>query len=316
MSYSARRLFPYLFLSLGLVLSTAASPSALTPCRPGRVAPAQDSADDGQALEGLHLTSSILGRDVRYTVYLPPDYQASTRRYPVVYLLHGLTGNETDWIQFGEIPFAADRAIADGSIPPLIIVMPDGGNLFYMNDYQNKVRYEDMFVEEFVPHIDGTLRTRPDREFRGIAGLSMGGWGSLLLSLRHPDLFSACAAFSSAVFTDEDLMAMDQEFYDRFFVPLFGPPAAGKDRRTEQFRKYNPLDLAKTLPVEALKKVRLYVDCGDDDFLIKGNAALHIVLADRKIPHEFRVRDGAHTWTYWRTGIVDGLKFISQGFIR
>lgn len=274
-------------------------------------APAQ-----GQVQEGLHLTSAILGRDVNYAVYLPPDYAASTRRYPVVYLLHGYTDDESGWVQFGEIGLAAGRAIADREIPPMIIIMPDGGVAWYINDYQNKVRYEDMFIQEFIPHIDATFRTRPQREFRGVAGLSMGGWGTLVNALRHPDLFAAAAAFSAAVWTDDEILAMKQDVWDHIVGPVFGPGLGGKDRLTPHFRKYSPLELARTLPEESLKKVRLYIDCGDDDFLSKGNCALHIALTDRRIPHEFRVRDGGHSWSYWRSGIVDGLEFIGQSFRR
>ncbi|MGA2362074.1 MAG: alpha/beta hydrolase-fold protein [Candidatus Aminicenantales bacterium] len=270
----------------------------------------------GQVLEGLHVTSPILGRDVSYAVYLPPDYATSTRRYPVVYLLHGYTDNESGWIQFGEINQAADRAIADREIPPMIIVMPDGGVTWYVNDYQNRVRFEDMFVQEFIPHIDASFRTRPEREFRGVAGLSMGGWGTLVYALSHPELFSACAAFSAAVWPDEEILAMKQDAWDKVVGPVLGPGLAGKARLTPHFRKYSPLALAGALPEESLKKVRYYIDCGDKDFLIRGNCALHILLLDRKIPHEFRVRDGAHTWTYWRTGIIDGLKFIGESFRR
>jgi len=85
---------------------------------------------------------------------------------------------------------------------------------------------------------------------------------------------------------------------------------------SENWRKYNPLDLAVRLPVDTLKQVRWYLDCGDDDFLYEGNAALHMIFRDRGIPHENRMRDGAHNWTYWRTGITDGLKFIGQSFHR
>jgi len=287
----------------------------------GAAAPVSLFASDasaGQAVaEGLKLSSKILGRDVAYAVYVPPDYASSTRRYPVVYLLHGYTDDESGWIQFGEIGEAADRAIADREIPPMIIVMPDGGVAWYMNDATGTVRWEDMFVQELIPRIDATYRTRPAREFRGIAGLSMGGWGTLITLYRHTDLFAAGAAFSAAVWQDDEVAGMKQENWDKMFGPLFGATgAAGKDRLTPHFRKYNPLDLAKTLPEDSLKKVRLYIDCGDDDFLIKGNCALHAALIDRKIPHEFRVRDGGHTWSYWRTGIVDGLKFIGQSFHR
>lgn len=270
----------------------------------------------GQVLEGLRLQSAVLGRDVNYAVYLPPDYAASTRRYPVVYLLHGYTDDESGWVQFGEVGLAADRAIAAREIPPMIIVMPDGGVAWYINDYQNKVRFEDMFVQEFIPHVDAAYRTRPKREFRGIAGLSMGGWGTLVHALRHPDLFAAAAAFSAGVWTDEEFLAMKQDAWNAVLGPVFGPGLSGKDRLTAHFRKHSPLELIKTLPEESLKKVRLYIDCGDDDFLIKGNCALHLALIDRKIPHEFRVRDGGHTWSYWRTGIIDGLAFIGQSFHR
>jgi enterochelin esterase-like enzyme len=298
-------------LALGILL-----PSALLTSGAAKGYAQAESVPLGQVLEGLRFSSLILGQDVKYAVYLPPDYSISSRRYPVVYLLHGYTDDESAWIQFGEVNLAADRAIAARDIPPLIIVMPDAGVSFYINDYQNKVRYEDMFVQEFIPHIDGAYRTRSEKEFRGLSGLSMGGWGALLLAMRHPDLFSACAAFSAAVWADDDFVSMDDKAYGRMMAPLFGPNLTGKDRLTAHFQSYNPLDLAASLSVDVLKKVRYYIDCGDDDFLFKGNAALHVALAERKVPHEFRVRDGGHAWVYWRTGIVDGLKFIGQSFHR
>jgi len=297
-----------LALATALLAAWAAAPLSVL---------ASDAAAGQAVAEGLRFPSKVLGRDVAYAVYVPPDYASSTRRYPVVYLLHGYTDDESGWIQFGEVGGAADRAIAAGEVPPMIIVMPDGGVAWYMNDAAGTVRWEDMFIQELIPHIDATYRTRPSREFRGIAGLSMGGWGTLIQALRHPDLFAAGAAFSAAVWTDDEVLAMKQDNWDKLLGPLFGAAGfAGKGRLTPHLRKHNPLDLAKTLAEESLKKVRLYIDCGDDDFLIKGNCALHVALAERKIPHEFRVRDGGHTWSYWRTGIVDGLKFIGQSFHR
>ncbi len=270
----------------------------------------------GRVIEGLKITSSILGGDVAYSVYLPPGYEGSDRRYPVVYLLHGYTDDQTAWVQYGEVDAAADRAIADRTIPPMIIVMPDGGVSWYMNDHAGKVRWEDMFFGEFIPAIDKLYRTRPAREFRGIAGLSMGGWGTLISALRHPDMFAACAAFSAAVWTDEEVEGMEPGAWKRTFAPLFGAGLEGKARLTAHYRSYDPLSLVKTLPMEKLGKVRFYIDCGDDDFLYRGNDALHTAMRDRKIAHEFRVRDGGHTWSYWRTGIVDALAFIGQSFRR
>ena len=299
-----------LYKSLAVGLSIVVMAGIFLAC------PALAGPDSGQVQEGLTVQSKILGKEVRYTIYLPPDYQTSNRRYPVVYLLHGYTDNDTGWLQFGEVHLTADRAIAEGQIPPMIIVMPDAGVSWYINDYQNKVCYEDFFFQEFIPFIDATYRTRPLKEYRGIAGLSMGGWGTLIYALRHPEMFAAAAPFSAAVWTDEEVIATDEKVYERIFAPLFGPGLKGKDRLTAHFRSYNPLDLVKTQPVEKIKTVRFYIDCGDDDFLYKGNAALHVAMRDRKIPHEFRVRDGGHTWSYWRTGILDALKFIGESFRR
>ena len=299
-----------LYKSLAVGLSIVVMAGIFLAC------PALAGPDSGQVQEGLTVQSKILGKEVRYTIYLPPDYQTSNRRYPVVYLLHGYTDNDTGWLQFGEVHLTADRAIAERQIPPMIIVMPDAGVSWYINDYQNKVCYEDFFFQEFIPFIDATYRTRPLKEYRGIAGLSMGGWGTLIYALRHPEMFAAAAPFSAAVWTDEEVIATDEKVYERIFAPLFGPGLKGKDRLTAHFRSYNPLDLVKTQPVEKIKTVRFYIDCGDDDFLYKGNAALHVAMRDRKIPHEFRVRDGGHTWSYWRTGILDALKFIGESFRR
>jgi enterochelin esterase-like enzyme len=274
------------------------------------------SSTRGQVFEGLSMKSKILEREVRYAVYLPPDYATSTRRYPVVYLLHGFTDDESAWIQFGEVNLAADRAIASREIPPMVIVMPDAGKTWYINDAEGKVRYEDMFMQEFIPYVDAKYRTRAKKEFRGVAGLSMGGWGALVNALKHPDAFAACAAFSAGLRTDEEFSSLpDSEFVEKY-GDLFGPRLYGQDRLSEHFRKYNPFDLVKTPPLQSLKSVRYYLDCGDDDLFTIGNAAFHILLCQRKVPHEYRMRDGSHNWTYWRTGITDGLKFIGQSFSR
>ncbi|MFC2156503.1 alpha/beta hydrolase [Acidobacteriota bacterium] len=268
--------------------------------------------DSGRILEGQNMKSDILSYSVDYCVYLPPGYESSTRRYPVVYLLHGYSDQEWGWVQFGEIQEAVDRAIEKREIPPMIIVMPDGRVTWYVNDYAGKDRYEDMFVQELIPHIDRTFLTRSEREFRAISGLSMGGYGSLTLSMRYPDLFSSCAAFSAAVWEFGTLV--DSKSYDRMLKPIFGPIV--DDKIPDHFIIKDPLNIAQTTDVKSLKRVRYYIDCGDDDFLIAGNCALHLALMKREVPHEFRVRDGGHSWIYWRTGIIDGLRFISERFHR
>ena len=260
--------------------------------------------------------SKLMNKEVKYTIYLPPDYGTSSRRYPVVYLLHGYTDDDTGWLQFGEAPYIADEAIANREIPPMIIVMPDGGVTWYINDKSGENPYADMFVDEFIPFIDKTYRTRPAKEFRGISGLSMGGYGSLHMAMRNPDLFTACSAFSSGVMTDMEIEKMDDDRYEKMFGILYGSGLKGKDRLTDLYKSFNPLDLLESQDIEKLKSVGWYLDCGDDDFLYRGNSALHVKMRDLAIPHEYRVRDGAHSWQYWRTGLKDGLKFIGEKFHR
>ncbi len=276
----------------------------------------QAFSQSGTIKESLKVKSSILGKDVEYCVYLPAGYETTNRRYPVLYLLHGYTDDETGWVQFGEAPYIADKAIASGDATPMIIVMPDAGVTWYVNSYDGKVKFEDFFVQELIPHVDATYRSRPVKEFRAVAGLSMGGHGSFLLAAKHPDLFTACAPLSAAFWTHEEIAKIQDDFWDRAFADIFGPNLKGEARTEGHFAKNNGLDIVKNGNADELKKVKYYIDCGDDDFLIEGNMALHLEMKNKGIPHEFRVRDGIHDWTYWRTALPEVLKFVSQSFHR
>ena len=274
------------------------------------------AAPQARLLESMTFNSSVMNQAVKFSIYLPPDYYLSNRRYPVVYLLHGLGDNETSWVQFGEADRIADEGIKSSELPPMIIVMPNAGVTWYVNDYQNKVRYEDMFVQELIPHIDSMFRTRTGREYRAVSGLSMGGFGSLTLAMHHPELFSACAALSAAVRTDETFAIIPDERYNAVYAPIFSGPVKGQERLTLAWKRNSPITLAHSAPESDLNRVRWYLDCGDDDALTVGNAMLHMALLERKIPHEYRARDGAHTWSYWRTGLPEALKFIGMSFHR
>ena len=262
----------------------------------------------GKVIESLKFESKLVGYPVEYTVYLPADYETSTRSYPVLYLLHGYSDDETGWIQFGEANTVADKAIASGDATSCIIVMPDGKVTWYANSFDGKDPWEDMFIKEFIPFIEKQYRIRPQKQFRAIAGLSMGGNGALLLSLRHSELFSSCVAMSAGTFTDEEVEKNSQ--FDHYFGSIYGPkPATGV---SDYWKAYSPLHLLDSIDKDKIKSVRFYIDCGDDDFLYKGNSALHVKMRDLGIPHEYRVRNGGHEWSYWRTGLYDGLNFISQ----
>ncbi len=266
--------------------------------------------------ESLTIKSAILGKDVRYSIYLPAGYEQSNRSYPILYLLHGYTDDETGWTQFGETQQITDKAIDAGDATPMVIAMPDGGVAWYMNSHDGKTRYEDFFVTEFMPFIEKTYRVRAQKRFRAVAGLSMGGLGALLFVGKHPELFAAAAPLSAAVWTDDEVVSnsTDQASWDTTFGDLYGKGLVGKSRLTAHYYQNAPIKIMETANTAELRKVRFYIDCGDDDFLIKGNMALHAAMIDKKIPHEFRVREGGHTWTYWRTALPEVLKFVSSSF--
>ena len=267
--------------------------------------------------ESLSLSSRTLNKQVNYSIYLPEGYDnGSNRRFPVLYLLHGYTDNELAWAQFGDVEHIANKAIGTGDVSSMIIVMPDAGVSWYINDFAGKTRYEDFFIKEFIPFIDSVYRTRAKKEFRAVAGLSMGGLGTMIMATKHPELFAAAAPLSGAFWTDEEIINTPDDAWERYFSDLYGKGLKGKSRLNEQYQKNSILNIVKTGNVEQLKSVRYYIDCGDDDFLIKGNMALHAAMIDKKIPHEFRVREGGHTWSYWRTALPEVLKFISESFRR
>ncbi len=269
-------------------------------------------AQQGKVFESLQFKSNKVDYPVEYSIYLPPDYNTSERSYPVVYLLHGYSDDETGWIQFGEANTIADKGIANGDFSPCIIVMPDGKVSWYINSADGKDPWEDMFIQEFIPFIEKEYRIRSKKEFRAIAGLSMGGNGSLLLAMRNPDLFSSCVAMSAGTFTDDEIIANKQ--YDNYFKNIYGEKP--KNDVSEHWKANSPLYLLDSVDQKKLKSIRWYIDCGDDDFLYKGNSALHVKMRNLDIPHEYRVRNGGHEWSYWRTGLFDGLKFISKDFHR
>lgn len=274
------------------------------------------SFGQSKVMESLSFNSKILNTDIRYSVYLPDGYDHSERLYPVVYLLNGFTGDERDWIQFGDVQRLVDHEVEAGNLPPMIIIMPDGDDRLYMNKADGSYNYQDMFMEELIPTVENAYRIRKEKQFRGISGLSMGGHGSLLLGIKYHNMFGAIAAYSSAVVTEEDLLQTEQRSYNNYWGRSIGRGLKGSERLTEHFHANSVMSIVKTKNVDDLNSVRVYFDCGDDDFLAIGNASLHIAMTRRGVNHEYRVRDGVHDWKFWRESLPTGLKFIARNFTR
>lgn len=273
--------------------------------------PGSTIAQHSTVHDELTLQSDILDSERKYAIYLPPDYHTSERSYPVLYLLHGAGDDQTGWIQFGEVRHIADKTIRAGKATPMVIVMPDAntGVRGYFNDVSNTWRYEDFFFEELMPHVEEKFRIKSQKRFRAVAGLSMGGGGSFIYALRRPDLFSSAAPLSAWVgpgSVDEYKNIMERWGN--------GVSDVSDEEIASYVKQHNAVELIRSLPAEDIGSVRWFIDCGDDDFLYEGNSLAHIELRKREIPHEFRIRDGGHTWTYWRDSLPVVLHFVSQRF--
>jgi len=266
-------------------------------------------AQTGKVFDQLTHKSKILKTDRNFAIYLPPDYDTSQRSYPVLYLLHGAGDDQTGWVQFGEVLHIADKAITEGKATPMIIVMPDAftTRLGYFNDIRGDWNFEDYFFEELMPYVEQTYRIKREKRYRAIAGLSMGGGGSFMYALRHPELFSSACPLSAYIGprSVEEVIGFARN-YLKYEV--------SEEDALNYFPKHNALSLIENMTKEQIESVRWYIDCGDDDFLYEGNSLVHIALRKKEIPHEYRVRDGGHTWTYWRESLPEVLKFVSDAF--
>lgn len=265
-------------------------------------------AQTGKVFDNLIMKSKILNMDRKFAIYLPPDYETSQRSYPVLYLLHGGGDDQTGWVQFGEVLNITDKAINEGKATPMIIVMPDAntGIRGYSNNATGTWKYEDFFFQELMPYVEKTYRIKADKRYRAVAGLSMGGDGSFTYALHHPELFSSACPLSAGTgpLTLEDAKKRLTS----------GTEKVSEQQITDFYNRQSVVTLVNNIPDSLKKSVRWYIDCGDDDFLYEGNSLVHITMRKREIPHEFRIRDGAHNWTYWRQALPTVLEFVSQGF--
>ncbi|MEN8158065.1 MAG: alpha/beta hydrolase-fold protein [Bacteroidota bacterium] len=267
------------------------------------------SAQEGKVFDDLSMESKILKMERKYAIYLPPGYESSQRSYPVLYLLHGSGDDQSGWIQFGEVLHIADKAIREGHATPMIIVMPDANTTYkgYSNDPKGEWRYEDFFFEELMPHVESTYRIRSEKRYRAVAGLSMGGWGSFIYALHHPELFSSACPLS-AYCGPRNREEADEVIERR------GWKAGTENQMETWYKRISVLELIEEMPDNQKEAVRWYIDCGDDDFLDEANSLVHIAMLKKEIPHEYRVRDGAHNWTYWRESLPEVLSFVSDAF--
>lgn len=256
------------------------------------------------------MPSQALHHQVPYCVLLPPSYDKDkNRRYPVLYFLHGLGGNEQMFVDSGAWNLTEDLW-ERGKLGEYLIVTPAGDTSFYINSHDGR-RYEDFLVQEFLPSIEHQYRIHAGRASRGIAGISMGGYGALHLAFKHPELFGSVSAHSAALIEKPPAVtsaSLQQNYLSRIIGDVFGSPL---DRAF--WERNDPLTLARSGHLAGL---RIYFDCGaEDDYGFEaGAAALHKVLVARGIAHEFHIYSGGHRWDYFAEHLPASLQFHAKAF--
>jgi S-formylglutathione hydrolase FrmB len=255
--------------------------------------------------------SPALGHAIPYLLYRPDGEPPAGHGWPVLYLLHGLGGNERDWTSLGKAQQTLDRLIAAGRIKPLIVVMPMGGSSWYVDnpDPGGEGLMAEALTRDLVAHVDRIHPTARCRSARAIGGLSMGGYGALLYAFDHPHLYSAAFSLSGSLFrpmpedTDERARRIT-----RMFNIAFGTPF--------DWRRFNGWNLFLKLPayVASPHRAALYLAVGDRDFpsLIAGNAAFSETLQRAGVTVPYRVDPGGHDWTLWSSQLGPALEWLDR----
>jgi S-formylglutathione hydrolase FrmB len=263
-------------------------------------------------MEYFKLDSTVLKQQLEVGVYLPPGYDASKQRYPVLYFLHGLFGTSHKWEE-RSTNATLDGLIANGTVPPMLVVCPDGKNSMYVDAIDGNGDWGEFIATELVETIDGKYRTLEDRGERGINGDSMGGYGALNLAFKHPDVFGSVSAHSAAIYpVDPEKLPPRIKDFAQQWKPVYDWPIDVK-----HWKEWNPLDLAATLPVETLKKLAIYFDCGDQDRFgfNASNQELHEILQKRGVPHEWYLRSGGHGRDYFSEYAHESMAFHGKQFV-
>ena len=297
----SKRLVPALrftFAALSLLLLYSTASSRVQAATPGRA-------------ECRSAPSKILGHAVPYCVILPPSYDSETQRYPVLYFLHGIGSNSQLLIDQGGMDLVNDLW-AQNKMGEFLIVTPNGGRSFYINSQDGKVRYEDFFIREFIPYIESHYRIRGERQYRGVSGVSMGGYGSLRFAFRYPQLFGSVSAHSAALVANLPAGGITGDqggMLSRVLGTAFGsPPDAA------YWEQNSPFTLVKKRPRP--NGLKIYFDCGTEDEygFNAGAQAFHDLLDARHIPNEFHLYPGGHDWSYVAEHFPASLEFHSRAF--
>ncbi|HUD65327.1 MAG TPA: alpha/beta hydrolase family protein [Candidatus Sulfotelmatobacter sp.] len=264
------------------------------------------------------MNSRILKQVVHYCVYLPAGYDAGAaehpaRRYPVLYFLHGLGDNEQTLFSSGGWTLLDDLR-HQHKMGDFLIVAPEGRRSFYINSADGSVRYDDFFLQEFMPHTEDKYRVRAGRAGRAISGISMGGYGALRLAFAHPELFSAVSAQSAALITESPQQLDSAQRAGTQLGGLLGA-VFGNPINVPHWNENNPFFLARKNAL-SLRKLAIYFNCGQDDNygFEKGAEQLHDQLQKQGVAHEYHPYPGDHGLAYFLSHFAEVMEFHSRAF--
>jgi S-formylglutathione hydrolase FrmB len=254
--------------------------------------------------------SASLRREMKYRILLPADYETSARRYPVLYLLHGLTGHYEDW----ESRTHLDEYVAG---LPLIVAMPEGGDSWYTNSAtEPQEKWEDYIIKDFIPHIDKSYRTIQTRHARAIAGLSMGGYGAMKFALKYPNQFVFAASFSGAyTVTSSGFRSRAGPHVNEQVAGIYGPEGSDTRKQNDVYELAKKVSNPEGLPY-------LWISCGTEDgspvdpvnSLIAANQEFAALLVKQKIRHTYSESPGAHTWQFWDEQLPKVLSLLMERY--
>ena len=266
--------------------------------RPGSDPKAQQTGKESQ----YKITSRVMTTELPYRVVLPVDYNSNlSERYPVIYLLHGLTGHFNDWTDRTDL-------IQTASKYKFIIITPEGNDSWYSDStVVPNSKYESYIISELIPEVDKRFRTMPDRQNRILAGLSMGGYGALKFGLKFPDRFSIVGSFSGALrIADWSESAGGNKLIGKSIDTIFGPVNSPARKANDIFRMANELS-----PARASSLPYIYMSCGTEDSMAEGNRAFDQLLTGKNVRHEYRTSRGGHDWTFWGEQMHTFLEFCN-----
>lgn len=255
-------------------------------------------------VEQFELKSTLLGRSINYRVLYPVQYQhpdKRDKRFPVLYLLHGVTGQSANWLEKTRLPLYATPY-------DLFIVLVEGGNGWYTDSATVPAdKYESYILKELIPEVEKRFRVSQERPGRAVAGLSMGGYGSIKFGLKHPEMFALVAsmsgAFGVATEKDSNIPGVVRDSIQQAFGASDSPTRTSND--VFKLLREAPEERIPSLPY-------IYLDCGTADFLFRQNRELSDLLVKRKIPHEYRQLPGTHNWQYWDRQIREIIKLTAE----